>query len=115
MTNATTAPATEIRLGAVYTIGTGRRRYLAINRALFGRWDLMALSGAFRGCQPSSVDVDDMKLAKDQTVAFGGAKASWLRSKLVGLIRCVFACNDAETSMRWEDAAAIPMLAQISC
>ena len=72
MTNATTTRATEIQLGAVYTIGTGRRRYLAINRALFGRWDLMALSGGFRGCQPSSVDADDMKLAKDQTVAFGG-------------------------------------------
>ena len=102
----------SIRLGSVVKIRNGRRRYLVINRNDFGQLDLMALSGAERGCQPSGVSRDDVQLDADQTRAFSGKKARWLRSRCVQIIDYVFGGTtvDFNHSMTADEVAKIDVI-----
>lgn len=58
-----------------------RRRYVVCSRDCTGQFYLVALSGSFRGCAPSGVPAGQLVAAKDQTVEFTGAKASYLRDR----------------------------------
>ena len=71
-----------------------RRRYVVTSVQNFGGVEtvnMVALSGAVRGCAPSAVKVSELTLDADQSVEFTGASAAYLRNRYgsaVALDRC---------------------------
>jgi hypothetical protein len=88
---ATECPApTALRPGVVVHFQGGTRRFVIATAERCGdaeRYELVALSGALRGCHPTAVEPSAIEIDADQTVTFTGAAAATLRRKYEGATR----------------------------
>ena len=66
----------------------GRRRLYAVaSRDITGQYGMIALSGGFAGCAPSSVKAKDIEIVEGHQLFFAGKRATYLKNRFTLALR----------------------------